>query len=76
MTHSASRPKINLTELARTLGKDRSYITKVFNGTRDAPLELALEIFEASGCKIGLLKGKPDKDIRAARRLFTDGAAA
>lgn len=76
----ARKPKNDFThdQLAQRLGKDRTYITKVLNGSRTPPIELAIAIFDQTGLKIGQLKAKNADQIaaiRAASNLLAGVAA-
>lgn len=66
-TRASVHPEIDRTALAKQLGKDRGYITKLLNGTRAAPLPVALEIFRITGICLGQLAGRTPSEIDALR---------
>lgn len=61
-------------EIARVVGKDRSYVTKMLSGQRKMPLDIALTIHRRFGLKLGPLAKANDAEIKAAARII--GAAA
>lgn len=69
-TRNIAHPEINRTELARRISVDRSYLTKILNGSRKAPLAIALAIFEETGVRIGDIANADVKDVRAMQRAL------
>lgn len=49
------KAKISKAELARRLGKDRSYITRIENGQIEPKVSTFYRIAAALGCSVGLL---------------------
>ena len=61
--------KLTPTELARRVGISVPYASQLLSGARDAPsLELALQIYDASGLQLGMLKGLKADEITVMRK--------
>lgn len=69
-------PEINRTELAATIGIDRAYLTNIVNGSRKAPLSIAIAIFKETGLQLGPLAGKTKRDISTLERAQQITSAA
>lgn len=60
---------ITPTELSRLISKDRGYISKILSGKREASLETAVLIFNATGMKLGRLASLSDGEIRTIAKM-------
>jgi transcriptional regulator with XRE-family HTH domain len=55
-------------ELVRRCGINRVYAWQLLNAKREPSLELALQIFDASGLQLGMLKGLKANEIEVLRK--------
>jgi transcriptional regulator with XRE-family HTH domain len=55
-------------ELSRRTGVHRVYAWQLLNGKRSPSLELALQIYDATGLQLGLLKGLKADEIPTMRK--------
>ena len=69
-TRAEKHPDVNRADLAKRINKDRGYVTKILNGTREASLPVAIAIFRETGLKFGPIKGATPNDIRAMSRAL------
>jgi transcriptional regulator with XRE-family HTH domain len=55
-------------DLAQRCGINRSYAWQILNGKRQPSLELALQIYGATGVQLGLLAGLTPDEIEVMRK--------
>jgi transcriptional regulator with XRE-family HTH domain len=59
---------ISYIELAEKAGISKSFAAQLLNGTRDASLEKAIQIYDATGEQFGILKDLPAETIEQLRQ--------
>ena len=59
---------ISPAELARRAGINRTYAWQLLRGDRQPSLELALQIYGATGVQLGLLAGLTPDEIEVLRK--------
>jgi transcriptional regulator with XRE-family HTH domain len=55
-------------ELVRKTGINRTYAWQLLKGDREPSLELALQIYDATGDQLGLLRGLTPDEIQVMRK--------
>jgi transcriptional regulator with XRE-family HTH domain len=67
MSNEAQPESVRPTDLAEKLGVSVPYASQLLSGARVPKLELALDMYDRSGVKLGPLKDKTDEQIATLR---------
>lgn len=68
------KPHLEIARKLREAGFTAGYASDLSREVRIPGLELALRIYDATGVKLGPLKGKDTRLIRSALQLMVDAA--